>query len=114
AGPVGAAMEPEVLYWLLAGIAALITAVAGLSIGMWKWDARRIRAGAEADIRRAEERAKERGHELELAKLAVQKDAHEREVDLLGRLERQKTEIADVRKMIEERLFTALDDARQA
>ena len=107
-------MEPEAIYWLLGGIAALITAVAGLSIGMWKWDAQRIRAGAEADIRRAEERAKERGHELELAKLAVQKDAHEREVDLLGRLERQKTEIADVRKMIEERLFTALDDARQA
>src|SRR5690606_38790294 len=38
----------------------------------------------------------------------------EREVDLLGRLERQKAEIADVRKMIEERLFVALDDARQA
>ena len=50
-------MEPEVLYWSLAGVAALITSVAGLSIGMWKWDARRIRADAEADIRRAEERA---------------------------------------------------------
>jgi len=107
-------MEPEIVYWALAGIAALITAVAGLSIGMWKWDARRIRADAEADIRRAEERAKERGHELELAKLAVQKEAHEREVDLLGRIERQQAEIADVRKMIEERLCTALGDARQA
>jgi len=107
-------MEPEVIYWALAGIAALITAVAGLSIGMWKWDARRIRADAEADIRRAEERAVERQHELELARLAVQKDAHEREVDLLGRLERQKAEIADIRRTIEERLFVALDDARQA
>ena len=103
-------MEPEAIYWLLGGIAALFSTV----FGMWKWDARRIRADAEADIRRAEERAKERQHELELARLAVQKDAHEREVDLLGRLERQKTEIADVRKMIEERLFVALDDARQA
>jgi len=103
-------MEPEAIYWLLGGIAALFSTV----FGMWKWDARRIRADAEADIRRAEERAKEREHELELARLAVQKDAHEREVDLLGRLERQKAEIADVRKMIEERLFVALDDARQA
>ncbi len=107
-------MEPEIVYWGLLGVGGLIASVAGVSIGMWKWDARRIRADAEADIRRAEERAKERGHELELAKLAVQKEAHEREVDLLGRLERQKAEIADVRKMIEERLFTALDDARQA
>ena len=102
-------MEPEAIYWLLGGIAALFSTV----FGMWKWDARRIRADAEADIRRAEERAKERAQELELARLAVQKDAHEREVDLLGRLERQKTEIADVRKMIEERLFVALTTTRR-
>jgi hypothetical protein len=107
-------MEPEIIYWGLAGVGGLITSVAGLSIGMWKWDARRIRADAEADIRRADERAKERQHELELARLAVQKEAHEREVDLLGRLDRQKAEIADVRKIIEERLVVALDDARQA
>lgn len=106
-------MESEFIYPFLAGIAALITAVAGLSIGMWKWDARRIRADAEADIRRANERANEREHELELARMAVQKEAHEREVDLLGRLNRQSAEIADIRRTIEERLFVALDDARQ-
>lgn len=104
---------------ILAEIAvALALPLGGFVFSLWKWDAKRAEQRlreAKIDYERqmqtaqvdADERAKERAHELQLAQAAAERE-HQVEVKTL-----QET-VIHLQQVVEERLFSALDDARAA
>lgn len=104
---------------ILAEIAvALALPLGGFVFSLWKWDAKRAEQRlqeAKVDHTRqlettrlaAEEREKERAHELQLAQAAAERE-HQVEVKTL-----QET-VIHLQQVVEERLFSALDDARAA
>lgn len=102
-------MQGDMVYQFLIGLGGLIAAIAGVTIGVWKWDARRIEVRAAEDLRRADERAKEREHELKLAALQIQQEAEERERQMQANITQLQQQVIAIQQTVETRLFTALD-----
>lgn len=91
-------LNAEFFQYFLVGVGTLITAVAGVTIGVWRWDARRI-----------EERAKDREHELKLAALKIEREAEERERLAQSSIQTLQQQVISIQQTIENRLFVALD-----
>lgn len=93
------------------GAGATITGTVMASMrALSHFDAKRDDARAQAEIARTEERAKEREHELKLARAQAETDHQDEVKKLQGQISEQAMKIAAIEEMVNTRLFEVIGE----